>query len=301
LLAITATALVARAAEDPGVAEVRAAAARYLQAVEKDPAKAIAEFWTPDGVYVDVEGRRVHASELAKDARPNTGAVAPPPAAAENAAAAVEGAAAQPAQKSEIRMLGPAAALEEGVADCPVGANGETKAVRFLAAWVKSDDRWRLDFLQESMSAAPSRAPLEELGWMVGRWTARAGDAVVDLTVEWTEGRAFLVQHFSVRRGGRELRSGSQRIAWDAAAGVVRSWTFHPDGGFSQSRWRREGDVWIAEADGVLADGRRTSSVHFWTPEGDGACWFKSLEGTVDGQPADDLVLNFSREGAQKP
>jgi hypothetical protein len=91
------------------------------------------------------------------------------------------------------------------------------------------------------------------------------------------------------------MREGTQRVAWDAAAGGPRSWTFDRDGSFSEATWRKEGDVWVVATAGLQADGRRTKAVQFWTREGDDACWFKSLQGEVDGQATADLVLKFSR------
>jgi hypothetical protein len=61
------------------------------------------------------------------------------------------------------------------------------------------------------------------------------------------------------------------------------------------------GDVWVADAVGVLPDGSKCNSVHFWVPDGEQACWFKSLRSVVAGEQADDLVLRFTRDGAAAP
>jgi uncharacterized protein (TIGR02246 family) len=273
-------------------AEIRAAGAEYVAALRQGDAAAIAEFWTEDGVYVDAEGRSFRARQLVGEHFAAAGASGD-----ERPAAAVD---------STIHFAGPTFAIEQGRVGRGDGPGAQNAPpAEFIAAWVKQGDRWRLSLLRELVVAPRAASPaepaansIEELDWMVGRWTAVNGDAAVELTAEWAAEKKFLLHRFAARRGGETQRSGVQRIGWDAAAGRLRSWTFNADGSFAEARWRREGDVWVAESVGVLPDGRQVKSVHFWTPEGENVCWFKSLQGQLDGQPTDDLVLKFNREPA---
>jgi uncharacterized protein (TIGR02246 family) len=284
----------ARSQDNPAESQVRAASAAYIAALARGDAAAIQEFWTDDGVLIDAAGVSHPARELARQeftGPQNDAPPAPPP---------------QPT--TSIHFVGPTVAVEQSqTADPASDASQSATSSNFFAVWVKQADRWRLSLVRElpapaSLDAqAPAPAQLAELDWLVGSWTAARDGAVVDMSAEWTADRAYLLQRFTATRDGREVRRGTQRIAWDAAAQQIRSWTFNADGGFSEATWRKEGDVWLATSAGVLPDGRRQKSVHFWTPEGADACWFKSLHGEIDGQAADDLVLKFTRRRAATP
>jgi len=50
--------------------------------------------------------------------------------------------------------------------------------------------------------------------------------------------------------------SGNQVIGVDPATGLLHSWTFESDGGVGEADWSRDGDHWVLDADGTLADGR---------------------------------------------
>lgn len=275
-------------------AEVRAAAAAYLAALSSGDAAAIAEFWTDDGVLVDAAGVSHPARELARR---------------EFTAPSTDTTAAAPAPPTtSIHFVGPTVAIEQSRGGDSTAKAGQSVALdHFITVWIKQDDRWRLGLVREMPTpaaheaSAPASTPLAELDWLVGSWTSTSDGALVDMTVEWTVDRAYLLQRFSATRDGREVRRGTQRIAWDGAARHIRSWTFNADGGFSEAAWRKEGDVWVASSTGVLPDGRRQKSVQFWTPEGADACWFKSLRGEIDGEAADDLVLHFTRRRAATP
>jgi ketosteroid isomerase-like protein len=280
--------LSARAQETADVSQIRAAAAAYIEALSQGEAAKIADFWTEDGIYIDRDGKSFPARTLASQEFANAESTP-----SEKKPASVP---------STIHLVGSAVAIEQSSVDqSPDSAPTTPDAAQFIAVWAKQGDRWRLSLLREFPApsvgdlAAPSSSLLGELNWMVGRWTAAQDDANVELTAEWTPDKSYLLQHFVATRNGEVIRRGTQRIALDPAAKGLRSWTFNADGSFSEGVWRKEGEVWVAESTGVLADGRRTTSVHFWTKEGDDGCWFKSLRGAVDGQPADELMLKFSR------
>jgi hypothetical protein len=297
----------ARGQTNDAEAAVRAAAAAYLAALERGDAATIAACWTDDGVYIDAAGASHSAREMVQQEFANPPQGLPPGVApASTASATAAPPAATPAPTTTIHFVGPTVAIEQSLAAAaPDAATQPAAGGDFIAAWVKQNDRWRLSLLREFAATTPTASPafastpLGELDWWVGSWTASRDGAVVDMTVEWTPDRAFLLQRFTATRDGREVRRGVQRIAWDAAAKQLRSWAFNADGSFSEAAWRKQGDVWVAASAGVLPDGRRQKSVHFWTPEGADACWFKSLNGEIDGKATDDIVLQFTRRRSE--
>jgi uncharacterized protein (TIGR02246 family) len=162
-------------AQDDAIrSEVRAAAAAYVKALQRGDAAEIAEFWTDDGVYVDVDGNRSPARERARE---------------EFAEKVTAGDAdAQPMIDSTIDLVGPNVALEQSRVEAPP-ADAAPPRLHFMAAWVKQNDRWRLSMLREfaatpsPAAAVPVSRPLGELDWMVGHWTATQGAAEIELTV----------------------------------------------------------------------------------------------------------------------
>ncbi len=146
-------------------------------------------------------------------------------------------------------------------------------------------------------TAPPPPKELHQLDWMIGHWSATHGDAEIELGVKWQN--AYLIQQFVARKDGKVLRRSTQRIAWDPAAKRFRSWTFNTDGSFSEASWRRENDVWVVESSGVQADGGRIKATQFWTRVDNDVCWFKSVEGHINEQHVDDLLLKFSRRHSQ--
>src|SRR5262245_8773958 len=106
----------ARGEETAAEAEIRAAAASYLEALHQGDAAKIADFWTDDGVYIDGEGHSFSAKTLAKEEFAKAGT------AGEQAPAVV---------KSSIRFVAPSVAIEQSANELPAGAGSG-----FLAAWV---------------------------------------------------------------------------------------------------------------------------------------------------------------------
>jgi ketosteroid isomerase-like protein len=283
-----------RAQEGAAAEEVRAAAAAYLAALGRGHAAEILEFWTEDGVYIDAQGNGRPARQLVSEefatASPAREAGAPT------------------AIPTSIHLVGPAVAIEQStVKAAPEGAAAPAPGGDFIAAWVKKNNRWQLSLLREFETPGVQRpttapeTPLRELEWMVGRWSASQDQTTVELAVEWTPDKSYLVQRFTATLDGQAVRQGTQRIAWDPRAKQLRSWAFNADGSFSEATWRKEASVWVADSAGVLADGRAVKSVHFWTTEGDDACWFKSVRGEVDGEPTAELALKFARRGVESP
>jgi hypothetical protein len=264
-----------------------------MEAIRRGDAAGIVACWTDDGVYVDASGKSVRVKDL------------PAEQLTANVPQEIDAPTTTPA--SALHFVTPTVAVEQSLANKAVGEGTLSgHAAQFVAAWVKQNGRWRLSFLREFSASAttapaarPHDNPLDKLAWMEGQWTASNESAEMDLTAEWTPNKSFLIQRFSAQGGGRAQRSGEQRIARDAATGKLRSWTFNADGSYAEGHWIHEGDVWIVAVKGVLADGRPIRSTHFWLHEGDDVCWFKSLNGEVDGQPAADLVLKFSRQPQQ--
>lgn len=265
-------------------AAVRAASQQYVAALGRGDADAIAAVWTEDGVYVDAAGKSFVARELVRQEFGKTADEANRP---QRETASVQ---------STIRFLDDDVALEEGISNMSELEPDLSRGVRFSAVWVLEGDAWQLDHLREhAMQPTAESTPLEELSWFIGDWTAKGDGLDATLSASWSDDGKYLMQHFTIRRDGHEDLHADQRIAWDPASEVIRSWSFHTNGGFVEGEWRREGDAWAVTTAGVLPSGDRTNSINLWVPEGPDSCWFKLHRGTVGDNEAEELIVQFTR------
>jgi uncharacterized protein (TIGR02246 family) len=279
--------------------DILAAARAYMAALQSGDGQAIAASWTAHGVYVDSSGQSFAARELAiqEFSQPEDNA---------NQTSRIDGSH-ELSKPGTIHWVTANVALERGTSLQPGAESGEPVAIQYLAVWVQQDNRWLLNFLQETTGLQESLGQrnstsgnLEELAWMVGQWSTQGKGPVAQLTVKWSEDRKYLVQEFKVNRSGQKELRGEQRIAWDPQRKTIRSWIFRADGGFSESSWSREGDTWIVKIQGAYADGAKSSIINLWAPEGPDRCWFKSLRlpedaNSADPMEQDEVILQFQR------
>ncbi len=104
---------------------------------------------------------------------------------------------------------------------------------------------------------------------MTGDWTAEIkgkSKATIRVACDWTANGSFLIRKFSVERpGGGSARGGTEIIGFDPQRHRIRSWVFESDGGFGESEWTHEGDQWILQYRGTLADGGDLEATHVIT------------------------------------
>jgi uncharacterized protein (TIGR02246 family) len=253
-------------------AEIRKADAAYVEAYNKHDAKALADAWSPEAVYLnrisgeEVVGRAAIAEEFAglfKD-RPEV-----------TLDLSVE----------SIQFLSPNVAVEQGTAKMllPKAAPEE---IDYSAVYVKRDGRWLLDRVTDrAKEETPSHyEQLKALEWMVGRWVDKDDSVTIETECSWTKNRNFLTRSFTVEAEGRIDMSGMQFVGWDPATKTIRSWTFDSDGGFAEATWTRKGDRWFISNKGVLADGRRASMVNVIKPVDENTFTWQTIERTAGGE-----------------
>jgi uncharacterized protein (TIGR02246 family) len=263
---------------------IRAAAMEYLAALAKGDPKVLAEFWTPDGDFVDGAGQEHPAAELVSEAV---------------AAAAAPGA--KPVVKlnaSKIRFLADDVAVEDGTSEVtpPGGKDAPPLRGRFHAIWVKQAGRWRLASLREVPSEVASGGRLSDLGWMVGTWKAEEGNATMEVDVRWNPTGTYLLRDLKAVHDGRVVFEGQQRVGWDPLTRKLKSWSFDSNGGYGEATWVKDGKSWVGQATAVLPDGRQSSGTTILTFDGRDTLVRKSLAGRVDGNPVPDQEVVFKRQ-----
>jgi uncharacterized protein (TIGR02246 family) len=257
-------------------AAIRRTAASYVEAFNKHDAKALADLWSPDAVYLnrstgeEVVGRAAITEQFTALFKQ------------------------EPELKLEVNVasvqfVSPNVAVEHGTAKF-LAPNEEPEEIEYSAVDVKRDGQWLLDRVTDkSKEAAPTHyEQLKALEWMVGKWTADAENAEVDLECNWTKNQNFLTRAFKISLGDNSF-SGMQIIGWDPAAKGIRSWTFDSNGTFAEATWERKGDRWFIRNRGTLPDGRTATMINVMKQVDENSFSWQTIERTA----GDELLPNI--------
>ena len=252
-------------------AAIRKAAADYAEAFNKHDAKALAELWSPDAVYLNrstgeqAVGRAAIAEQFAAQFKD------------------------QPNVKMEVsiasvQFLSPNVAVERGTAKI-LEPNAQPEEIEYSAIDVKRDGKWMLDRVTDTeKEVVPSQYEhLKVLEWMVGEWTTDAAGAEVEVDCHWTKNQNFLTRAFKISINGSDF-SGMQIIGWDAAAKAIRSWTFDSNGTFAEATWEQRGGKWFIRNRGVLPDGRAATMINVMKQTGESSFTWQTIERTAGSE-----------------
>ena len=168
----------------------------YVEAFNKHDAKALADMWSPDAVYLnrvtgeEVVGRDAIAKQFTamfKD-EPDVKLTA---------------------QTESVQFISPNVAEEHGNSTVTV-PKGEPEEVPYSAVYVKRDGQWLLDRVtDEAKEASESHyEQLKPLEWMVGHWVDKDADVDVETDCNWTKNRTFLTRSFTVSVDGESRHVG---------------------------------------------------------------------------------------------
>jgi uncharacterized protein (TIGR02246 family) len=260
--------------KDPHAADraaLRKTMQSFIKAFESGDAKAVAGHWTDEGEYVADDGTVIRGR-----------------AAIEKAYAEMFGASKTSnldIDSESVRFLSRDTAVEEGHFTLRRGKEAPT-ASRYSVLYVRDSGTWRMAIVREWPGEGDS---LRALGWLVGKWVAKRPDAEVHTTYEWWGNKAFLRVTFTVKEKDHTL-SGFQMIGKDPATGRLRSWTFEYDGGFGAADWSRDGNKWVLDSAGVLANGSTVSATNIFTRLDDDSFTWQSIHRTADGAELPDLA-----------
>jgi hypothetical protein len=152
---------------------------------------------------------------------------------------------------------------------------------------VREGGRWLVAQLSESPGDKES---IEDLGWLVGEWKSKTKEgAEIQTTYSWHPNKKFLQSQFTIKEKSLTL-SGSQVIGVDPAIGTIHSWAFEADGGVGEGDWRRDGDHWLVEASGTLADGRTLTETNILRRVNDDTYTWQSIDRHLGDDTLADLA-----------
>lgn len=253
-------------------APIKKAVAAYVEAFNKHDAKALADQWSPDAVYInritgeEVVGQKAIAEQFTaifKD-RPDL---------------KIE------VSTKSIQFVSPNVAVEQGTAKL-IAAKAEPEEFEYSAVYVKRDANWLLDRVTDKAPevVVSHYEQLKVLEWMVGHWVDKDDNVQIETECKWAKNQNYLVRSFSVAAAGQLDMSGMQIIGWDPADKTIRSWTFDSDGTFAEATWTSKGGRWFVNNKGVLPDGRKASMVNVMKPVDKNSFTWETIERTAGGE-----------------
>jgi uncharacterized protein (TIGR02246 family) len=262
--------------------EINKVSKAFGDAFDAADASAIAELFTVDGEFIDVERRVYQGRDAVK---------------AEFAATfeAVPGSAIS-ANIDSIRSVSPNVAIEDGRVTLAT-AEGPVSVSRYMAVYTKVDGAWKIASLRdlESEVFSPGNR-LTALDFLMGDWVAESADGVVEFNYYWSEDGNFILNNFSVTVDGKAELTGNQRIGWDPQIKQIRGWLFDSEGSYVQGNWSELEDRWVIKTSGFNADGTSGSSTNYFIPEANGQLVWLSTDRVVAGEPQEDIEIKLTRK-----
>lgn len=220
----------------------------FHKAFEAGDAKAVANFWTADGDYVDLKGKHLKGRAAIEKAFAEFFA--------ENKGLKLR------INITSLRVLTPDLAVEDGTTEVIPPDGGPPSRARYTIVHVKKDGQWLLCSVRDAPYTPPSNYDnLKGLEWAVGSWSGEGdkGDAE-HLTLSWTENQNFLTASFSASVKGVSVGSATHWIGLDPEAKRIRSWIFDAAGGFGEGSWTKDGDRWVIKTSSVRQDGKKATA-----------------------------------------
>src|SRR5262249_27662394 len=102
-----------------------------------------------------------------------------------------------------------------------------------------------------------------DLGWLIGKWQAKAGDVVADSDIHWLANKSFIERQYKVHKADATTSSGIQIIGWDPQQGQIRSSSVDASGVYGTGLWSPTADGWQIDHIGTLPASTPTSSQDF--------------------------------------
>jgi uncharacterized protein (TIGR02246 family) len=274
----------APAADSPDAAAVRALARDFVAAFNKGDAKAVAAQWTDAGELFDTEGTPLIGRAAIEQAYADFFKA--------NPRARIE------VLVESIRFPAPDLAVEEGMLR-QTGLANELPATTFYnATHVRSGGKW-LTAVSREWGAGQDR--LEDLDWLIGKWTGGPKDQEVTMAIAREEQAPYLRVRLTRRDGTKTVPAGTFQIGLDPQSGVIRSWHFDERGAVGQAFWTRDGNRWVLEATGALADGSETTAVNIISRQGPDEFTWQSIDRQLnDVDLPNTTPMRFARDPVTK-
>jgi uncharacterized protein (TIGR02246 family) len=269
---------------DNDVAAIQKTALAFADAFNKKDAKAIAALWTELGENEEADGETaVGQAEIEK-----------------TFAAYFKD---SPKGKIEvdirsIRFPSRDSAIEEGFTRFTPDGPGLPVSALYTTTHVREDGVWKVVSSRE-YGAGQDR--LGDLAFLIGQWEGGPKGQVMSMTFEKDGTSQFIIGKFTRTTDGKPVTSGTIKIGLDGQRGQIRSWHFDVDGGHGQCLWLRDGNQWVMDALGVLADGTETAGINLLTRLSNDELTWRSIDRVVGGEALPNtLPVKLTRVATKK-
>ncbi len=261
-------------AHDDDRAAIRSAMQSFAKAFQSRDAKALAAHWTAEGEYRNQMGVTVRGREALEEGFSEFFAKTPE----------VEA----EVHPGSLRFLASDLAIEEGSVTVRRGPVEPATTASYSALFVREDGSWRLAQLGESPE--DDEPSIADLAWIIGEWKSLSGaGAEIRTTYSWAPNKRFIIAQFTIKEKELAL-TGSQVIGVDPATGALHTWTFEADGGVGEADWSPDGDQWVLDAVGTLADGSTLVETNILRRVDDDTFTWQSIDRTFDDTELADLA-----------
>jgi uncharacterized protein (TIGR02246 family) len=263
--------------EDQKVLRDRPAA--LIAAFNRGDAKALSEFWSPDGDYIDEQGHHYQGRKAIEESF-------------QKLFAAAKGAELR-IHRASVRVVRPDLVIGDGIYEVVPPDGGPPTSTRYTAVNVKEDGHWFIESVREMVPTPPSNADkLEALAWLLGDWADEAEKgAVAKASFSWAENQNFILCTFATTLKDVPVAGATQYIGWDAAENRIRSWSFDSNGGFTEAVWTSDGDRLVSKTTTTTREGKKVSATNIVTFVDPGHLTWKSTQRSVDGQSLPDTEV----------
>ncbi len=249
----------------PELAAIQVQSDAFVDAFNRHDAKAVAEFWTMDGEYIDGAGQVYEGRKAIEDCYAQLFA-------------------ASPESKIQIltdslRVLSGGAAIEDGralVEPATVGASGISS---YTAVHVNVDGKWLMASVRDIWSDSPSgMTDVADLEFLIGVWTAEENGIHTESNCKWICNKRFVERKYTATQLDGTSSTGLQIIGWNPQVGSVQSWDFSSAGGHAVGAWVATDGGWLAKVTGITAEGVSTTSVNMLRRLDDNAYVWQSTD-----------------------
>jgi uncharacterized protein (TIGR02246 family) len=264
----------------------------FIEAFGKGDAKALADFWTPDGDYTNQSGRQLKGRDAIEKAFQSFFA--------ENKGLTVR------IESHSLRFVTPEVAIEDGMTFVGNPEGLPPSRARYTIVHVKKDGKWLLSSVRDAPYSPPSNNEhLQGLEWAIGEWSAEndKGDSE-NLSLSWTDNQNFIVGTFEATVRGVSVGHATHWIGWDPQSKRIRSWIFDASGGFGEGAWTKDGDKWVIKTKSIQQDGKNATATFRIERVDADTLLLQGTERTVDGKPVADtkeFKLKRSGEASRSP
>ena len=206
-----------------------------------------------------------------------------------------------------VRTVGDSLAIEEGVRLVTVPDTDSAAQVRYVAVRDKVGDEWPIATYSE-FADDPPPSPAEMLSavsFLVGDWVDESPEGKTTISYRFEDDGNFIVGDYTLAVDGIPESRSHQRIGWDPLEGVLRSWTFDSDGGYSTGEWVPTESGWVIKSEATMPDGTTGSATVTLVPKDPDHFVVRSSDRIVGGVDEPEFELSIARvppqPGGAKP